>query len=142
MAINWSLIENFSETEFSCKCCGQTLIHPFLVKELQKIRNEFGKMSVTSAYRCKKHNKKVSGADNSIHIFGMAVDIKFIDVDWNDKNKKIKLLKFIDEKTDIYRIGYYSWGLHLDIVYYPSYRYWKKTNIFIEKNNIRQLVNG
>ena len=74
-----ALSKSFKVNEFSCKgkgCCGTTLIDEKLVTYLQKIRDHFKKpITITSAYRCAKHNKAVGGASSSNHTKGMAADI-------------------------------------------------------------------
>ena len=58
------LSANFKSTEFDCHgsgCCSQTLVNETLIQYLQKIRDHFKKpITITSAYRCEKHNKNVS----------------------------------------------------------------------------------
>lgn len=75
---------NFKVSEFSCKgsgCCSETKIDEKLVSYVQAIRDHFGKaVTITSAYRCSKHNKKVGGATSSNHVKGMAADIQVKDV--------------------------------------------------------------
>lgn len=74
------LSNNFVSTEFDCKgndnCCNKTLIDPKLVVYLQAIREHFGKpITITSGYRCQKHNTRVGGATGSRHTKGQAADI-------------------------------------------------------------------
>lgn len=73
------LSANFKVSEFACKgsgCCTSVLIDEQLVKYLQQIRDHFGKaVTVTSGYRCAKHNKTVGGATGSRHAKGQAADI-------------------------------------------------------------------
>jgi hypothetical protein len=74
------LSNNFVSTEFDCKgndgCCNKTLIDPKLVVYLQAIREHFGKpITITSGYRCSKHNTRVGGAAGSRHTKGEAADI-------------------------------------------------------------------
>jgi hypothetical protein len=48
----------------------------YLVKEgLQKIRDRWGVIKVTSGYRSLKHNKEIGGVPNSQHVKGEAADI-------------------------------------------------------------------
>jgi hypothetical protein len=75
------LSANFGVNEFACKgssCgCSTVLVDDALVKYVQKIRDNFGKaVTITSGYRCVKHNKKVGGASASRHAKGQAADIK------------------------------------------------------------------
>lgn len=63
-----------------CGCKGKyctgypATIDPYLMKNLQSVRNKFGATSVTSMLRCKTWNKKVGGVLNSKHTKGKAVD--------------------------------------------------------------------
>ena len=63
---------------FFCPCCGEKgRVSPWLIHLLNKIREGLGKpMYVNSGYRCKKHNEKVGGKENSAHRRGTAADIK------------------------------------------------------------------
>lgn len=73
------LSANFRVSEFSCHgsgCCDTVLIDEKLVEYLQKIRNHFGAaVTITSGYRCEKHNKAVGGVTSSLHRKGMAADV-------------------------------------------------------------------
>lgn len=124
-----NLTHNFSRHEFSCKCgCGYSKIHPFLVNELQKIRNLFGKIIVGRGVSCQNHNLEIGGSQDSIHLYGLAVDVYFIDVDMDNMTEVLSLINYIDNSTSFYRIGLYSWGLHLDMFSYGDYRYWYNDN--------------
>lgn len=71
------LSTNFKASEFACKgkgCCSTVQIDEKLVEYLQKIRDHFGKVIITSGYRCQTHNKKVGGASGSRHTKGQAAD--------------------------------------------------------------------
>ena len=74
------LSTNFQSTEFDCNgkgCCSKTLTDTKLVEYLQAIRDHFGKpVKISSSYRCEIHNPKVGGVKSSLHIKGMAADIK------------------------------------------------------------------
>lgn len=79
MLVDWKY-ENFKESEFTCKgkkCCGNSapMNHLFMT-ELVRIRAIYGKpITVTSGFRCKKHNTSVGGTENSNHTKGLAADI-------------------------------------------------------------------
>lgn len=65
----------FELYETDCPCCG---LQPKqeLIDVLNRIRKDFGKpISVGSAMRCPKHNKKIGGAVNSWHMKGLAADL-------------------------------------------------------------------
>lgn len=71
------LSANFRVSEFACRgsgCCQIVKIDEQLVDYLQQIRDHFGKVIITSAYRCEKHNKNVGGATGSRHVRGQAAD--------------------------------------------------------------------
>ena len=72
------LSTNFSRKEFACNCgCGFDTPSPKLIKALQTLRGITEKsITVTSACRCIKHNKKVGGKPNSQHLLGTAADIQ------------------------------------------------------------------
>lgn len=71
------LSKHFDSEEFACKCCGKSLVKSSLVELLEKIRSVAGlPITITSGYRCKKHNAAVGGAKNSQHVQGIAADIK------------------------------------------------------------------
>jgi hypothetical protein len=75
------LSKNFSLDEFKCKCgkCGTVQLDENLVERLQQIRDHFGKaVTINSGYRCENHNAspQVGGAKGSLHVKGMATDIR------------------------------------------------------------------
>lgn len=74
---NTSLTKNFKVREFACKDGSDVIfISMDLVEVLQKIRDHFGKpVNINSAYRTPTYNKKVDGATQSQHLYGMAADI-------------------------------------------------------------------
>ena len=73
--------ENFRKSEFECHCCGVYKMDKSLIESLQALREYvMFPLIITSGYRCKVHNFRVGGVDNSQHTLGLAVDIstKFI----------------------------------------------------------------
>ena len=74
---NQSVSTNFRVREFACKDGSDVvLIHPDLVKVLQKVRTHFARpVTITSAYRTPAHNKKEGGETYSQHQYGTAADI-------------------------------------------------------------------
>ena len=103
--------ENFNSTEFDCHgkgCCRGTIIDFEMVDILQEIRNHFGKaVTVNSGYRCKTHNKAVGGVSKSLHLYGMAADIKVEGV------TPLEVAKYA-ESIGVKGIGLYEWGCHID----------------------------
>ena len=79
---NIQLTKNFNTNEFQCQGKGHkhnVKIDVELVKQLQDFMNKNGytKAIISSAYRCKEHNKAIGGASGSNHCKGKAVDICF-----------------------------------------------------------------
>lgn len=74
------LSKNFSRSEFACKgtnCCGHSApIQPELISALQALRDQLNlPLSITSGFRCNRHNDSVGGAARSFHTLGMAADV-------------------------------------------------------------------
>lgn len=71
------LSTNFTAREFSSKDGADTiLIDSDLVTLLQQIRDKFGAaVTINSGYRTDARNKAIGGAENSLHVRGMAADI-------------------------------------------------------------------
>ena len=74
------LSKNFSRSEFACKgtnCCGHSApVHPELISALQDLRDQLNlPLSITSGFRCNRHNESVGGAVQSFHTLGMAADV-------------------------------------------------------------------
>jgi zinc D-Ala-D-Ala carboxypeptidase len=76
---DFDLSDNFSSSEFACKCknddCVEQRISKNYIEKLQKVREEFGKsITITSGYRCLKHNRSIGSSDTSQHPKGNAAD--------------------------------------------------------------------
>jgi uncharacterized protein YcbK (DUF882 family) len=74
------LSKNFSRSEFACKgtnCCGHSApVQPELISVLQALRDQLNlPLSITSGFRCNRHNESVGGAARSFHTLGMAADV-------------------------------------------------------------------
>ncbi len=69
------LTTNFRVNEFKSDS-KIVLIHHTLPIALQMIREKVGRaINITNGYRTESHNKRVGGAPNSFHLYGMAADI-------------------------------------------------------------------
>lgn len=82
-------IENFTETELSCRCCGKLVLNNEAVISLQSfkyyLKRKYKKnirITVNCGTRCPKHNKEVGGVANSEHLLGIAFDITSPDLDY------------------------------------------------------------
>ncbi len=82
-------IENFTEKELSCRCCGKLIINNEAVISLQAFRHYLNRkykknirLTVNCGTRCPKHNKEVGGVANSEHLLGVAFDLMLPDLDY------------------------------------------------------------
>lgn len=103
------LTKNFYRDEFACPCCGVATIDIQLVKKLQELRELFGRaITVTSGYRCTKHNQEVGGDKFSSHLDGLAADLYCRDSwkRWDLIENAMKLFQ---------RVGVYDGWIHVDI---------------------------
>lgn len=75
------------------------------------MRDKFGKINISSAYRTSSYNRKVGGVANSQHIYGLAADITI-----SDSSKLLEAARYA-EKIGFTGIGLddkYQKFLHLD----------------------------
>lgn len=107
-----ALSTNFKVREFACQDGSDPVfIAEKLVNILQAIRNHFGQpITINSGFRTASHNKKVGGAAQSQHLYGMAADIVVAGV-------SPQLVADYAEKLlpNYGGIGVYSWGVHIDV---------------------------
>lgn len=72
--------KNFKLEEFKCECNGKwcTGYHEILsinlLKNVQKLRNKYGSLTITSGLRCINYNSNIGGIRGSKHTQGKAVD--------------------------------------------------------------------
>jgi uncharacterized protein YcbK (DUF882 family) len=106
------LTKNFSKHEFECNCgeC-ESIIDMDLVHKLQSLRDLFGSIKVTSAFRCPDWNRKVGGSPTSQHLRGKAADLQFRD--------DVPLQEVYDYLTGLYPdthgVGIYDNFIHFDV---------------------------
>jgi len=101
--------KHFSLKEFECRHCKTVKLHPTLLRKLELLRNRLGRpIYITSGYRCRKYNKKISGAQNSYHLVGMAADIIVIGYRPNQLAKEALAAGFSFAKP-------YSIHTHVDV---------------------------
>lgn len=105
------LSKNFNSTEFDCHgrgCCSETYIDDELIERLQQIRDHFGEaVTITSGYRCSKHNSSVGGASRSRHVQGMAADIVVNNISPSEVARYA-------ESIGVKSIGLYDTFVHVD----------------------------
>ncbi len=74
-----TFITNFDKEEFACKCgCGEGIeeMNEEFLESLDCARDEAAvPFIITSAFRCKEHNKAIGSKSSSSHLEGLAVDI-------------------------------------------------------------------
>ena len=102
----------FKRIEFACKCgCGDAQINLALLPVLDDVREHFGApVIVNSGKRCKKHNKKVGGAQFSKHVLGDAADIVVKGVAPADVHAYL-----VKKYPDRFGIGKYNSFTHVDV---------------------------
>lgn len=110
----------FKEEEFRCRCCGQlpsgakANIEALVEAVLDPARERLGKpLTVTSGYRCPKHNLAVGGVVNSQHMKGEAADLCCADnkrlAEIIEKNGKYdQMIKYLQPDGSI-RFIHVSW---------------------------------
>ena len=96
------MTKNFKRQEFECKCGCQMPLEVYeniikLSSQLQFLRDYTGRpIRINSAYRCPKHNAKVSGSSKkSQHMLGKAADITIQSL------KPIEVFAIIEDLIDM-----------------------------------------
>ena len=116
---------HFARSEFACRCgCGFDTVDVDLLRVLEALREHFEKpVRLTSAARCRLHNKAIGGSDFSMHLWGKAADVVVDDVtpgqvyDWLDGHAPSKY------GLGLYQRGAGGW-VHIDVR--PSKARWTK----------------
>ena len=104
-----NLTKDFSMSEFWCPCCKSINMSPIFMKNLQELRDIYAQpMVINSGYRCKSHNSKVGGVENSKHLSGIAADIAV-----HDAHSRYRLVQ-IALRLGFKGIGIYKSFIHLD----------------------------
>ncbi len=110
--------KNFKQSEFKCHCCGSVGngIHPVLLIQLEILRMYYKKpITITSGFRCKKHNSELQGAAvKSFHLQGMAADINISGV------KPSKIYEYANFLFNGGGVGKYPGFTHIDCRPYKS----------------------
>lgn len=101
---------NFSPREIACKGTGRVLVNDDAMTKLQALRNDLGiPMLITSAYRSPEHNRRVGGATRSLHMQGIAFDIRM-------ENQNPTAFEAAARRAGFTGFGYYprSGFMHID----------------------------
>ena len=101
---------SFSQREIACKGTGSIQINEDALDKLQALRDRLGKpLVLTSAYRSPEHNRKVGGAKNSLHMQGIAFDVRMDNHDPHEFEAAARAVGFTG-------FGYYrkSGFMHID----------------------------
>ncbi len=126
------LTNSLRTTDFDCKgsdktsrCgCTQTLLSDKLVHKLQALIKLSGSsITITSGYRCDKHNRYVGGASSSYHTKGMAADLRVKGMNPKDAARLAQTLGFTG-------IGMYNGiaGVFIHCDVRPKAYFWKNTS--------------
>lgn len=104
---------HFKRNEFKCKCgkCKFEAVDHELLVVLEDLRIWFDEaVSINSAIRCETHNKAVGGAENSMHLHGIAADIVVKDITSEE------VYRYLDTKyPNKYGVGLYPSWVHIDV---------------------------
>lgn len=105
--------KHFAPVEVACKGTGLVPVYEqgFIrcMDMIEQTRNDAGvPLFVNSMFRTAAHNRRVGGASNSFHLYGMAIDIS---TDGLDQEELVKLLR----KNGARGIGYYDTFVHADM---------------------------
>lgn len=112
------LTQHFSQAELACRCCQRTTrMHPALLVVLEDIRRQFQQpVTVTSAFRCPKHNKAVGGVPSSQHVMGSAADLQVANTDPRQVQQYLHDAPY----ANLLGIGSYPDFTHVDVRGYPA----------------------
>lgn len=110
------ITKNFKSREFKCPCCNIVAYSDKMIDRLQILRSLMNcSITITSGYRCKAHNTKVKGSSNSLHMQGIAVDIKV------PSNRLADLKKYANLVFHDSGVGYYPNHVHVDLGKYQRF---------------------
>ena len=117
------LSKHFISTEFDCKCnfkeCKKTYISRRLVERLEDLRVYVGNLPllITSAFRCAEYNRVLKGVRDSLHLYGLAIDMVV---------KGMGLNEFIIYVLDMTFPGIGKYRKHVHIDFGEANRRWTK----------------
>ena len=109
MIVRKKISENFYWDEFECNCgWGMDSINLELVDKIQKVRDEYGPIRISSGGRCKAWNEKEGGKPDAAHLTGLALDVVC-----NNSSDRYRLLTKLT--WDFRRVGVHKSFIHVDI---------------------------
>lgn len=73
---NVLLSKNSKANDFFCSCCREGELDAAFMSQLLRFLGFTGlsSLTVTSGFRCPKHNRDEGGKDTSLHLVGRAID--------------------------------------------------------------------
>ena len=102
---------NFTVDELACKDGSSVILYSSITLDwLQAIRDKIGPIHLTSAFRTPEYNSRINGANDSMHMYGRAVDIT------KPSNMTIEQFYNVIEEIvgKVCGIGKYKTFIHLD----------------------------
>jgi len=116
---DWNISKHLKWSEVRCKgdgCCEGGRLTVNTVELFEVIRSQVGialgeevPIYVNSGFRCPKHNRKVGGSKNSLHMMGMAMDLRTPEGMSNEMFYIVCCLCNPNGGN-----GIYPWGCHVD----------------------------
>lgn len=113
--------------KLACPCCGWQNDHgrvPMMhlidnIQDAIRILELHGQENVAfkvhSAWRCEKHNRKAGGGKHSQHTVNAAIDGHFEADDFPIYILSREVIECLHDFRLGGGVGYYRWGLHLDV---------------------------
>ena len=88
---------HFTKDEFKCPCCGSVGvgIATSLLETMERLRDEYGSIIITSGYRCPSYNAQVGGVSYSAHMKGQAADFVPTSGITNNQDSRIAIVNEI-----------------------------------------------
>ena len=110
---------HFSLGEFACRDGSDiVLVHPALLVMLERIREKWGSpITITSGYRTPEYNRRIGGAEASVHLLGMAADIVVKGV------APLAVYAYVSGELQAGGVGLYPTFTHVDV--WGEHRRWK-----------------
>lgn len=101
------LAHGLNHDEFRCRCtnqdCNHTLVNQTFRDQWEKFRSAWNApLTVTSGFRCQKHNDAVGGVSHSRHSMGMAIDVSIEGLSINDRADLIHLARTFFDYVQVY----------------------------------------